>query len=121
MSTGLLARRATGVTGTERDEGFTWTESVTRWSREERAAYEAGKLCCSIFVFDLRKMLQPGGKYLLHRGRFFFPSFKKVFPIQIPLVLRYYGAELCFLFTGRYAKRHVLLIVFFFFLVLLGL
>ena len=40
MSTGLHARRATGLTVAEREEIFTRTESVARWWREGRAAYE---------------------------------------------------------------------------------
>jgi len=41
VSTGLHARRATGLTVEEREGSFTRTESVARWSREGRAAYEA--------------------------------------------------------------------------------
>ena len=40
VSTGLHARRATGLTVAEREEIFTRTESVARWWREGRAAYE---------------------------------------------------------------------------------
>ena len=40
MSTGLHARRATGLTVAGREEIFTRTESVARWWREGRAAYE---------------------------------------------------------------------------------
>ena len=41
MSTGLHARRATGITVAQREESFSRNESVTKWSREGRAAYEA--------------------------------------------------------------------------------
>ena len=41
VSTGLHGGRATGLTVTEREEIFTRTESVARWSREGRATYEA--------------------------------------------------------------------------------
>ena len=34
MSTGFHARRATGLTGAEKEESFTRTESVARWSLE---------------------------------------------------------------------------------------
>ena len=41
MGTELHARRATGFIVAEREESFTETESVSRWSREGRAAGEA--------------------------------------------------------------------------------
>ena len=41
MSNGLHARRAMGLTVAEREESFTMTESVVRWSRDGQAAYEA--------------------------------------------------------------------------------
>ena len=41
MSTGLDAKRATGLTVAESKGNFTRTESVPRWMREGRAAYEA--------------------------------------------------------------------------------
>ena len=40
VSIGLHTRRATGLTGAEREESFTRTESVARWAREGRAAYD---------------------------------------------------------------------------------
>ena len=50
MSTGLHAGRATGLTAAEREGSFTRTESVARWSREGRAAYEAER---EALLFDL--------------------------------------------------------------------
>ena len=50
VSTGLHARQATGLTVAEREESFTRTESVARWSREGRAAYEAER---EALLFDL--------------------------------------------------------------------
>ena len=66
VSTGLHARRATGLTVAESEESFTRTESVARWSRDGRAAYEAEReallyvfLSFLIFdFFDLRKVFQ---------------------------------------------------------------
>ena len=53
MSTGLHAGRATGLTVIEREENLTQTESVARWSREGRSAYEAErKALLSIFFFS---------------------------------------------------------------------
>ena len=52
VSTGLNARRATGFTVAEREESFTRTEPVSRWSREGRAAYEAEREAL-LFVFLL--------------------------------------------------------------------
>ena len=43
MSTVLNARWATRLAVAERKEQFTLAESVSRWSREGRAAYEAKK------------------------------------------------------------------------------
>ena len=45
-------KRATGLTVAEREESFTWTESVARWWREGRAAYEAERaLLLDYFLF----------------------------------------------------------------------
>ena len=57
MSTGLHARRATGLTVAEREESFTRTESVARWWREGQVAYEAEReaplfVFFCLFVFD---------------------------------------------------------------------
>ena len=54
MSTGFHAWRATGLTVAEREESFTRTESVVRWSRDGRAAYEAKKDAL-LFVFVLAR------------------------------------------------------------------
>ena len=53
MSPRLHARLATGLTVAEREASFTRTDSVVRWSREGRAAYEAEteKLWSSTFFF----------------------------------------------------------------------
>ena len=50
MSTGLHARRTTGLTVAEWEESFTRTESVARWPRERLAAYEAVREAL-MFVF----------------------------------------------------------------------
>ena len=53
MDTGLHARRATGPIVAESDKSITRTESVVRWLREGRAAYEAEReaLLCDYFIF----------------------------------------------------------------------
>ena len=76
MRTGLHARRATGLTVAESEGSFTRTESVARWSREGRAAYEAEReaLRFDFFLFflrDRRKVFQSGRKLLHERGRGF--------------------------------------------------
>ena len=62
MSTGLHARRATGLTVAESEKSFTQTESVARWSREGRAAYEAEReallFIFFVFFFDWCKVFQ---------------------------------------------------------------
>ena len=63
MSTGLNARQATGLTVAESKENFTRIESVARWSREGRAAYEAEREALlydffSFCFFDRRKVFQ---------------------------------------------------------------
>ena len=67
VSTGLYARRVTGLTVAESDVSFTRTESVARWPREGRAAYEAERedLLFFFFFFDRCKVFQSGRK-LLH-------------------------------------------------------
>ena len=54
----IHARRATGLTVTEREEILTRTESVARWSREGRAAYEAEReaLLFDLIIFDWCKV-----------------------------------------------------------------
>ena len=56
VSTGLHVRRATGLTVAEREESFTRTESVARWSREGRAVHEAEReaLLFVFFLFSFR-------------------------------------------------------------------
>ena len=81
MSTGLHAGQATGVTVTQRDQSFNRTESVTRWSREGRAAPEAEREAL-LFIFFLFYSLTGArcsrGRHLLHErghGFFLFPIF----------------------------------------------
>ena len=52
MSIVFHARRATGLIGAEREESLTRTESVARWSREGRAAYEAERRSAVRFLFS---------------------------------------------------------------------
>ena len=69
VSTGLNARRATGLTVAESKESFTRTESVARWSREGRVAYEAEReaLLYDFLLFDRCKVFQSDRK-LFHEG-----------------------------------------------------
>ena len=63
MSTGLHARRATGLTVAESEESFhTRTESVAKWSREGRAAYGAEReaLLFIFFFSDRCKVFHSG-------------------------------------------------------------
>ena len=66
MSTGLHARRATGLTVAESEESFIRTESVARWSREGQAAYETEREALLFiffsFFFDRCKVFQSGKK-----------------------------------------------------------
>ena len=87
MSTGLNARRATGLTVAESKESFTRTESVARWSREGRAVYEAERealLYVFFVVVDWCKVFQSDRK-LFHEGTgfFFFPTFSVSFPLLL--------------------------------------
>ena len=50
MTTGLHARRVTGLTVAEREKTFTRTESVVRWSRDGLVADEAERDAL-VFVF----------------------------------------------------------------------
>ena len=75
MSTGLSARRATGLIVAESEESFIRTESVARWSREGRPAYEVERgalLFVFLLFFDRCKAFQSGRKLLHQRGSFFF-------------------------------------------------
>ena len=77
MSTGLNARRATRLTVAKGEESFTRTESMTRWSREGRAAYEAEKeaLLFDFFcLFYLCKVFQSGRKFVHHETEICFFS-----------------------------------------------
>ena len=79
MSTGLHARRATGLTVAEREESFTQTESVARWSREGRAAYEAERSSVIRFYFYRRKDVPTRREIIASEGAgiFFIPNFSK--------------------------------------------
>ena len=75
MITGLYARRATGLTVAEREDNFTRTESVARWSREGRATYEAKrKALLFVFFYFLTgaRCSKWAEKYYMKRGRGFF-------------------------------------------------
>ena len=74
MSTGLNARRATGLTVAQSKEGFTRTESVASWSREGRAAYEAeSEALLFLFLFFLQVQGVPiRQKNISQKGRGFF-------------------------------------------------
>ena len=67
VSTGLNARRATGLTVTDSKGSYTWTESVARWSQEGRAAYEAEREALLLFFcFFGRCMVFQSGRKCLH-------------------------------------------------------
>ena len=77
VSTGIHARRATGLTVTEREENLTRTESVARWSRKGRAAYEADRetlLFVFFFLTGARCSNQAEKYYMRGDGEFFFSS-----------------------------------------------
>ena len=78
VSTGLHARRATGLTVAEREESFTWTESVARWSRDGRTAYEAKRKALLFVFFLLTGAMcsnQAESCYMRGDGFFFVPRF----------------------------------------------
>ena len=75
MSTGLHARRATGLTVAEREEIFTRTESVARWWREGRAAYERLRealLSYFLFLTGATCSNEAGNNYIRGDGDFIF-------------------------------------------------
>ena len=76
VSTGLNARRATGLTVAESKESFTRTKSEARWSREGRTAYEAERkaLLFVFFFFDRCLVFQSVRKLLRERDGDFFLS-----------------------------------------------
>ena len=82
MSTGLHARRATGLTVAEREENLTGTESVARWSPDGRAAYEAKReaLMFDFFLSDRCKVFKSGRNYYMRvDGGFFYRAYLFVF------------------------------------------
>ena len=75
MSTGLHARRATGLTVVEREEIFNLTESVARWWREGRAAYErlrGALLFDFLFLTGARCSNEARNNYIRGDGDFLF-------------------------------------------------
>ena len=109
MGTGLHVRRATGLTVAEREESFTRTESVARWSREGRAAYEAerGALMFDFFSFVLldrcvRCSNQAEDNCARADGDFLFLP---IFLVSFSLFLLCCCVVLCFLFR-TYEYRH---------------
>ena len=74
MSTGLHARRVTGLTVSGTEESFIRNESVARWSREGRAAYKAER---EALLFDFCSTgtgysNQTGTNYVRGDGGYFF-------------------------------------------------
>ena len=88
MSARLHARRATGPTGAEREESFTWAESVSRWSPEGRAAYEAERSPAVRFYFlaGARCSNQAGNTCIKRTGIVYFVQ-KIVFNFFVVLCL----------------------------------
>ena len=76
MSTGIHARRATERTGAEREEIFTRTESLARWSREGRAAYEAERRSAVRFFLLIGAKCFNKAEKKSQRGRGFFLLFE---------------------------------------------
>ena len=104
MSTGLHARRATGLTWAEREESLAWTESVERWPREQ-AAYKAERSSALQFLFfDLRN--QAGNIYVrgdLNGTGIFFLLFQ-IFVLSFLSFLRCF-TFLCFLIRTHQKKK----------------
>ena len=91
MSTGLHARRATGLTGAEREENFTRTQSVARFSGEGGAAYKAEKSSAArFFCFDRRPAQEVPirRKIIYQRERGFIILFKL-------LMICFYESQIC--------------------------
>ena len=110
VSTGLHARRATGLIMAERQESYTRTESVTRWSQEWRAAYEAEReaLLYSMlsFLTGARCSNQAENNCLRGDGDFFLLS--EIFgSIFIVCVLRCCCAVMCFLYRTSYQNKKI--------------
>ena len=100
MSTGLHARRATGLPGAEREESFTQTESVAKGSPEGRAAYEADRRSPVFFFTDTRCSNQAGDNYIRGSDDFFsFGNFRFYF------LHRFYRAVPCCAFSFVRIKR----------------
>ena len=68
VSTELQAMRSTGLTVAEREESFTRTESVAKWSREGWAAYKAAGTSA---VRYSRVLQSCGIKYIRGDGDYF--------------------------------------------------
>ena len=107
MSIGLHPRRATGLTVAESEESFTRTESVARWSREGRAAYEAEReallFFCFCFFFDRSVQGVPIRQKIIKLfqekdGDIFFPPIFSVSFYFVFTVLLCRCGVLCFLF-----------------------
>ena len=90
MSTGLHAKRATGLTVVERERSFTRTESVARWAREGWVAYEAEVEKLDFFLLDRCEVFQSGRKLLHERGGIFLLSdfFGFIFKVLAVLLRR---------------------------------
>ena len=108
MRTGLHVRRATGQTVAEMEESFTRTESVARWSREGREAYEAERdapmfdFFLSFFLTGVRCSNQAGNYYTRGDRFFLFPKLS----VSFSLFLLCCCAVLCILFsTNEYRHK----------------
>ena len=93
MSIGLRAGRATGLTVAESEESFTRIESMASWSRDGRAAYEAGRSSAVRFFPD---------KQLYERGRGF--RFSRAFssvPKMLSLLLFLHQLSDTYIYTNN--------------------
>ena len=98
MSTGLHARRATGLTVAEREEIFTRTESVARWWRVGRAAYERLRealLFDFLFLTGARCSNEARNNYIRGDGDFLFLFQNFVFIFIVFAVLLCRSFVLC--------------------------
>ena len=110
MNTGLHARRATRLSGAEREESSTRTESMARWSREGRVAYEAEISSAVRFLLTGARCSNQAGINTLEGTGFFFSFFtsKISFNFHCFRGAARYGAMLCISFVpGTYQQKKI--------------
>lgn len=103
----IRTRRATGLSVARREKRFTQTQSVARWSHNERAAYRLREALSDVQLFLFTgarcSIFSTRREITISEGTGI--SVQKLVFLQFALFLRCGAAMLCFLFRTYHKKK----------------